>query len=254
MEHQFLRNIVGYILPGVTFVLGLIVNYYFNRITNKIPKLKYKINKSFLGISAQDNLFGKVQILYNDVPVENLFLCTLNLENTSRMDFKDLEFTVWCDIDTIILVAHASKMGKIDPLALSDKYLNEWNNINEQNGKLILSKRIYYVPVFNRDEIISLSCLVTNLGKKEPGIYINCDYPGIKVEADFAKPNLFWGENRDAAVLWGLLLSGLILIPIIFFPPSKIFVGICGFIIGVFCIIPGLLFIKFGRKIKALIR
>ena len=118
-------RIVNYIWPAVTFIAGLFAKHLFDLYKNKIARLQYSINKSFLGASGQDNYFGKVQVLHNDRPVHNLYLCNITLVNTSNKDFKDIEITVWCDTESLILVSSAYKSNTINPLLLTEKYIQE---------------------------------------------------------------------------------------------------------------------------------
>ena len=69
---EYFNQFIG---PSIGFLLGLVTKYIFDIYTKKISKVRYSINKSFLGISGEDNRFGKVQIIYNDnIPVKNLYL------------------------------------------------------------------------------------------------------------------------------------------------------------------------------------
>ena len=244
----------GYIWPAIAFVAGLIVKHFFNLYRNKISRLQYSINKSFFGASGHDNYFGKVQVLYNDKPVKNLFLCNLTLANTSNKDFKDIEVTVWCDVDSIILVSSAHKSGTINPLLLTEKYIQECQNVTGQNMKLVWSRRPYRIPVLNRDDSVVFSCLVTSPHKKEPAIYLDCDHPGLKIEAKFIQPQLFWGENQSLAALYGLLIVAIASVVVVQCFQSKAIVALIVFLLAAFLLIPGVIALKVVKKIRKLIR
>ena len=153
-------------------------------------------------------------------------------------------------MNSFLLVSHAAKSECIEPLKFTSSYLDECKHINEDNRHLVWGKRSYNIPVLNRDNSVNFSCLVTNLKKQKPGIYLSCDHHGLKVEADFIQPRLFWGERQDIGALWGLFLSGILIIPIIVYINSKIFVGVSSFFLGAFCLIPGVLFLKISKKIR----
>lgn len=233
---------------------GLITKYILDTWRNKIPRLQYSINKSALGTSAQDDYFGKVQVLYNDKPVNNLYLCSLTLVNTSNKDFKDIEVTVWCDSDSIILVSRATRSDTINPLSLTEKYEEKQKNVSEENVKLVWSYRPYAIPVINRDDSVVFSCLVTTFGKSEPSIYLNCDHMGLKVEADFREPKLFWGENQGVAALIGLFVTAIISIFIVQYVQSKAFVALVVYFLAAFLIFPGVLILKILNKFRKLTR
>ena len=230
------------------------VKHYFFLFKNKIPKLRYSINKSLLGVSGYYNYLGKVQVLYNNTPVENLYICHINLVNTSHKDFKDIQITVWSELDSMILVANAQKFETINPLRLTEQYIQEAQKITSANEKLIWSRRPYFIPVLNRDDNITFSCLVKNEKGKEPNIYLDCDHPGLKMEANFIQPQLFWGENQSISALWGLVISAVLVIPVLYSIQSKIIAAIIVFILGAFCLIPGVLFVKLMKKLQKIIR
>ncbi|MDD5546299.1 MAG: hypothetical protein PHO67_03955 [Candidatus Omnitrophica bacterium] len=239
---------------GVIFIAGLVTKYVFDLYKNKISKLQYSINKSLLGASNQDNYLGNVQVLYNGKPVENLYLCNINLVNTSNKDFKDIEITVWSDIDSIILVSNALKAKSIYALSLTQAYVEQSKTITDQNVKLINSRRPYLIPVLNRDDSITFSCLVTNPNKAEPNIYLNCDFPGLKIEPTFTKPKLFWRENQDTAALYGLLITAIISIFVTHYLQSKAIIALIIFILAAFLLIPGVIVLKILKRIRKLIR
>ncbi len=253
-----LKEIIGkiecYVWPVISYIGGLVTMYFFDLYKNKISKLQYSISKSFLGASGQDNYFGRVQVLYNDGPVENLYLCNINLVNTSNKDFKDIEVTVWCDVDSIILVSSAFKAGTINALTLTQLYIEECRNITQQNVRLVRSRRPYVIPVFNRDDSVTFSCLATNPNRAEPNIYLNCDHPGLKIDPTFVKPQLFWGENQSIAALCGLFVVAIISILVTYYFQSKVIIALVIFLLAAFLLIPGVITLKVLKKIRKLMR
>lgn len=254
MGKEIFDQIGCYVWPALTFVAGLIVQHLFELYTNKIARLRYSISKSFLGASGNDNYFGKVQVLYNDHPVENLFLCKLYLVNTTNRDFKNIEITLWCDLDSIILISSANKTGTINTLFLTAEYIKECQNITKDNEKLVWSRRPYVIPVLNRDDSVIFSCLVTNRKKTEPGIFLNCEHPGLKIEANFIQPELFWGENKNLGAFYGLFITAIASIFIVHYLQSKAVIALVVFLLGAFCLIPGVVALKMVKKLKKLLR
>lgn len=252
--NENLEKIIKYILPAITFVLGLIAEYCFYLFKNKIPKIRYSISKSLVGMTKNDAIFGSVKVLYHEVLVENIYFCNIFLVNTSNQDFKDLELVLWSDQESTLLSSTAAKTNTISILELTEKYINKLSAATPQERINIWKTRPYSVPVFNRDETINVSCLVTNEKGKEPNVYLDCNHPGLKIEANFVKPELFWGEDKGISSLWGLVASGIILIPILYYIPSKITVTIIAFFLGGLCILPGVLVIKAFKLLKKILR
>jgi len=251
---EILNSLRNYIWSALAFVAGLVTKHLFDLYRNKISKLQYSISKSFLGASGHDNYFGNVQILYNNNPVQNLFLCTITLVNTSNKDFNNLEITVWSEVDSLILVSHANKSNSINPLSLTQSYIQECQNITDQNVKLVWSRRPYLIPVLNRDDSVTFSCLVTNPNKTEPNIYLNCEHSGLKIEPTFVKPQLFWGENQGIAALYGLFVTAIGSIFIANCIESKAIVTLIVFLMAAFLLIPGVITLKIVKRIRKMIR
>lgn len=67
---------------------GLITKHIFDLYQNKISRLQYSINKSFLGASGQDNYFGKVQVLYVDYIEDTKDKTMIVLKNKNRLIFN----------------------------------------------------------------------------------------------------------------------------------------------------------------------
>jgi len=252
--NQEMKKILTIILPGITFLLGLIVTHYYELFKNRMPKLKYRINKFFLGATTQDNLFGKVEVLYNDNSISNLYLCSLDLINTSNKDFQNVELTVWCDTNSIILVSHATKHDSIDLIKFTQDYYEEIRDVQEDDLWLVYGKRPYIFPVINRDDHINFSCLVTNKEGQEPNIYLCCDHLGLKIEANYVQPQLIWGESQALVAMWGIFIAALITVPVVAFIKSQIIIAIMIFFLCTFCIIPAVLLLKFLRFIKKIFR
>jgi hypothetical protein len=103
-----------YLIPIVTFLVGLVAEYCFILFRNRMPKIRYSVSKTLLGASGYDNYFGKVQVLYNDENVENLYLCNIEFNNTTNKDFTDIIATIWCDVESRILSSKAEKLESID--------------------------------------------------------------------------------------------------------------------------------------------
>jgi hypothetical protein len=244
----------GYLWPAITFVLGLITQHLFGLYKNKIAKVRYSINKTFLGVSGEDNIFGKVQVLYNNIPVKNLFLCNITLINTSNKDFKDVTITAWCDTGSILLISRAHKSSSINSLNLTQEFLQEAAKNMGNNPSLFLSRRPYAVPVFNRDDNVIFSCLVTNDKGAEPNIYLDCEHEGLRLEPSFVRPLTFWGENQTHGAWCGLIICALLSLMVVNYIQSKFAMAIVVYFLGALCLIPGVIYLKIVKRLKKIIR
>lgn len=244
-----------YIFYAITFIMGLVVKHYYNLYRNKIQIIKYTVTKIFAGASEDDKILGKVQVLHDDIPVENLYLCDIVFVNTTNKDFKDLQIVVWCDLDSEILRCSAFKKDSIHPLRRTENYLEEYKSITTEDSiALNMSRLPYNIPILNRDDEISFCCFVSNNKGIEPVVSLDCEHAGLKFEAIYVQPLLFWGENQAHGVIYGIIISAILMIPTLYFISSKIIAAIVVFVLGICCLLPGALFLKLLRKMKNAMR
>ena len=248
---QIFYNLVWSI---ICFVAGLTVKYFFDAYVNKIAKIRYIINKSFLGISSEDNLFGKVQVIYNEHPVKNLFLCNIVLVNTSNKDFKNITITVWCDSESYFLISHAYKAGSISPYDLTKEFYDNFKTRLESGNGIIATQRPFNIPVLNREDSITFSCLVTNINSIEPYVYLDCEHPGLRLEADFVQPKLYWGENQNTGAWIGLVIGVILVSFFMYLLNANSILIIFAYLMGVYAILPGVLTLKIIKGIKKIFR
>lgn len=242
------------IISAITVIVTLITKHYYDLHRNKIQIIKYTVTKIFAGASEDDKILGKVQVLHDNIPVENLYLCDVVFVNTTNKDFKDLQVEVWCDLDSEILRCSARKKGSIHVFKPTEKYVEECKNITTENAALIMSRLPYDIPILNRDDEVSFSCFVSNNKGIKPVISLNCEHAGLKFEAIYVQPLLFWGENQAHGVIYGIIISTILMIPILYFISSKIIAAIVVFVLGICCLLPGALFLKLLRKMKNAMR
>jgi len=248
-------GIKAYIIPGVTFILGLLVRHLFSLWRNRIARLDYSINRVFLGASGQDQLFGRVEVHYNGTQVANLYMFTLQMQNSSNTDFTDLKMNIWCNLGSLILVSNGRKLSSVEPLQFTAEYAAALQAVGEnQNIDQVFTRRVYSVPVLNRDEQVEFSCLVTNRQGTEPSLYLECDKPGLRLAPRFVKPELWWGERRDLSALVGLLVTGLMLVPAVQLIHVGALLAIVAFVLGGFCMFPGAVVLKLVRLTRRLVR
>ncbi|WP_028973423.1 hypothetical protein [Spirochaeta cellobiosiphila] len=69
---------------------GVTMAFLTQKILNKRGVFRYYVNHNKIGVSAQDSVFGNVKVEWNDTPVENLYLSTLELKNESLNDYENV--------------------------------------------------------------------------------------------------------------------------------------------------------------------
>ena len=253
MLETLLQRLPNVLLTGGAFLFGLLVKYCFDLYKGRISRARYRIDKAFLGASAHDAFFGKVQVLYNNHPVQNLYLCNATLVNESRRDFEDVKVTVWCDEDSLILVSSASKTDSIRFLSFTEDYTKEQSSITDETIKDVLRRREFAIPVFNRRDQLSFVNLVTNDQREEPELFLHCEHQGLRLSADWTEPAMLWGERQNNALLWGLVITILGLIGLIHWVESATWLVVSAYIAGLMCLFPGWVMVKLLRILKSIV-
>jgi hypothetical protein len=242
-----------YIYFIITFIVGIVVKHFYDQFKNKTQKIQYTVNKVFFGKSAHDDILGEVKVLHDGVSVENLYLCTIKLENTTNKDFKNLQIIVWTDVNSEILSSYATKDSSINPFKLTKEYQDNCSSINKEDTNIpivISTRRPYDIPILNRDDYATFTCLVSNNKGAVPDIYLDCEEAGLKLEAIYVLPRLLWGENIKHCAIYGMIICAILVIPTLYFISSKIIASIVVFILGCCCEIPGFLLLKSLKMIR----
>src|SRR5258706_4221789 len=86
----------------LTFLAGIASTVISLQIAGRRRLLSYTVVHNRIGLSANDPLFGNVQITWNNNLAANLFLSNIVLTNESLSDFKDVEATLYTS-DTELL-------------------------------------------------------------------------------------------------------------------------------------------------------
>jgi len=241
-------------IPLLTFLFGLIAEYWFIIFRNRMPKIRYSVHQSLIGTSGFDNYFGNVQVLYNNENIENLYLFNVEFTNTTNKDFSDIIVKIWCDVSSSILSSQAVKAGSIDLLLLTKEYVKQITETDLDKASENSGRRPYVIPVLNRGDKITVTCLVKNNKSQIPLVYIDCEHAGLKFIANYKQKNMLWGIDQSHAAILGLLVSAFLLIPILHYVDSRIVAVVSTFTIGVLVIVPGLLLLKFFNRIKIVVK
>lgn len=162
---------VGGLISGIAIVI-------FN---NRRPLLSYGVTHERIGMTAEDQVHGKVEVTYRGTVVSNLYLSTITLANRSIKDLIDLELKAWTRDGCFLLSETSLIEGTIEPVHYTDDYTlrlqeqaafekeaNESEPVTDEtkkkldeNGKFQLSQRWYKVPALNRGQSLTLTYLVS---------------------------------------------------------------------------------------------
>lgn len=77
----------GLLLSVATFVGGGLVGGLLQYLRGRIKVIEYTVAHDRIGVTANDQIMGEVQVTWQGHPVTNLFSSTVTVENRTPIDF-----------------------------------------------------------------------------------------------------------------------------------------------------------------------
>jgi len=172
-----------------------------------------------MAFATEDFGWGKVEILYNKQPAQNLHIITVQVVNESQNDLSAVELNMQVSDGTIVLRGMAQIRGSLDALPLAAGYaavLAEAGKRKLTDPELaILSKRSdFLAPVLNRASVIDARLLVARQDHLTPSIVLQCSHLGVRLRHEAPAVQL-WGVNQQRASLAGLLIGFLVVVVVV---------------------------------------
>jgi len=244
-----MKNII---VPVITFLIGAFVMHVWERYKSRVNLLNYEVWHQPLGLTAEDIRFGSVKVLYNEQPVNNLYMSTIYVRNESNKDIADIKLNIACDVNSIILVSYGRNLSSLNELSFTSEY--QGRLISGNPGLDLYQKRDYLIPVINRGDTIVFTLLTSNTNAihQQPILSLGTDYPGLRM--NFAKPvQLLFGESQSSSALLGIIATLLVCVPIIYYIPNKAIAVIVAACFALFAALIGVLIRKLVKQILKLL-
>src|SRR5262245_41563386 len=113
-------------LPAAVWVaIGALFAHLWHRYRSRMTTLRWQAAHQPLGVSTQDALFGTIEVRYNGQPVHNLFFTTIDLQNQSNSDLKEIDLNLVFEDGTIIFMAHGAVQGSANMLPFAEPFNSE---------------------------------------------------------------------------------------------------------------------------------
>lgn len=227
--------------------IGIFLKHVWEKIRSRISYISYSVWHQSLGTSISDNLFGNVQILYNNNPISKLYFSTLVIENHTSKDFENIEINIYSDSDSFILISHGIIESSPNPLKFSENFdeLLQQAQRDSSIWNIVSKRRDYIIPVINRGDVVKIQLLTTNTNK-QPEIYASCDRAGLKMKYALNMRD-FKGETAKHCAWIGSTIALIFCYPLInYIPNDYLYIGvIAGTLFGLFAMLLGWTTIKF---------
>ena len=228
------------------FLFGALVTHVWNRYRARTRELLWSIQYLRVAVAADDTSFGRVDVLWNYIPVTNLYTARLEIRNHSLSDLADITINLACLDGTLILRSYGTVEGSLLAIPFTDAFSNALANPSQDNSAYVSSRRDYRIPVLNRDGKATFLLLLSRNDSLQPTVSIGCDYPVVKLQKHDPSGG-FFGVPQWRAVVSGLLVSLAGILSIVWLVSSAKVAGLTGWILGVFSTALGILWIKFWR-------
>jgi len=203
------RDVIIYAaLPAAGAVAGRI----WSRLRRRLARLTWTALYQPMAFATEDLGWGRVQILYNGQPTQNLHIITVQVVNESDTDLAGVEFNVQASDGTIVLRSQAVIRGTLVPLPFGPAYaavITEAGRRQLTPPELaVWGKRSdWHAPVLNRGAIVDIRLLVSRNDHLTPTVAVYSNHLGARLRHRPPAPQLL-GVNQLHAALVGLVVAG----------------------------------------------
>lgn len=279
MEPTLDSNLVDSLIPStislvVTGLATLLIGIYFEKFRNRLIFIKYDIQYQPLATSSQTDYWGKIDVYHDGTLKKHLNFVTIKIENDSNKDLENLNIDINVDLESQIL-GHSGYYDESNaPLLLEQQHYNYFQNVlqrfnqDEQQLKAnpdhitptqlmnevdwVLRNKKFNLPVFNRDNSITINMLVENFQGQIPIAIVNILYKGIKLIKK-EDSNTETGKTVIYSLIIGAIIYLIGVLTLAYtYPTAKTPIIILS-VLGVVYSLIGLLFLQIFRFLKKLV-
>lgn len=239
-----------YLIPIGTAIVGVVGTIIVQQILNRRALFTYFVRHERIGLSADDAIFGRVRVTWNDNPIANLYWSTIELVNQSLKDYENVVVKIFTS-DTQLLSEMTQIVGTPDVVKWTDNFVNdlrvpEGQQPSEVQRKTWSSSREYLVPTLNRGQVIRFHFLNSANTQNQPTIWLNVLRKGVRIRFH-VPPQQFLGVPQPKVVLVGLVLSVIVVGFIVWCVDTVWIASISSFVLGVLVMLPGAAVIRAWR-------
>ena len=206
------------------------------------------------GISAEDEVFGRLSVLWENQPLQNLWVSAVTIENNTSRDYENITFRMWAPPTTNLLNERADIDGIYAPVWPPEfeemVRVPTGSTPTTQQTEIFRHNREFLVRALNRGGRVRAVFWTTVVGGQQgPAILVGTQHPGVTMVFRPLVP-LIHGVPVKAAVPLGLAASTLFILTLAALKvPAWPIVGF-GVLIGLFAQSIGAGVYRFARWLK----
>jgi hypothetical protein len=200
------------LLSGASALAGGLFGNLIAVLRNRIKTLEYTASHDRIAFSANDAVFGSIQVIWQGHGVTNLYTSRVELHNKTDHDLVNLKVKVYTNDDTLVFGERTEIPGTTHVL----KFTEEFSKVlkvpvgekpSEQQFKTYNHTREYLVPVLNRGQRVVMTYLTTTPdGATGPSVWLDLLHPGVRVQYRIIVPQVHGVPLRIALTL-GLIAA-----------------------------------------------
>lgn len=243
-------------------VAAALLQHAWRRYRDRLVPLNWQVVHTRIAQAGGDARFGTIQVLFNNVAVQNVFLTTVTVENASSKDLKDLDLDAFFADGTMIKGTAARVVGSANELMLSPalterfrramtlkpedaNYVKEWDFLQKN--------RSFRVPTLNRGGSVTIPMVVeAPPGRPNPVVGMASDALGVRLQMHPPNPKL-WGVNLGLAIVVGLIIGAVLAAAISYLDWSPLPISLVAFLTGATCSMLGALVVRLFRACMKLL-
>lgn len=232
---------------------GVITAWLTQRVLNKRGVFRYYVNHNRIGMSTEDEIFGNVQVTWNNEPIRDLYLSTIEMKNESLNDYENVKVKTYTS-NTDLLTEQTQILNTPEILTWTEKYkesvtVKQGEEITDLKRNIYFGGREYNIPIFNRGQSIRITYLNSARNNEVPYIWLSVQKKGVKVK--FSVPqNEILGVPQPHAAFAGVLIGLIGIIPLIIFVSNSWIIVFSAFIYGLIAQIPGAFSIRLIKRFR----
>ena len=252
MESDSIFNFSDPLVAAVVgAVVGSVSTWLFQYFSGRRGLFTYVVQHFRIGTSGSDPALGTITVIWNETPVKELFLSTIELRNNSFKDYENVHVRVYAGATTI-LTDRTEIVGTTRILSWTDEFLSLMlkKNRNQAETDIISSRRDYTIPIMNRGQEIRFTILNIPMGIDNPTLWIDILHKGIRVRHDASRKEVF-GVSQNLAAIYTIIFSAIFLALIVSYIDTTWIAAILCLSFGLVAQLPSVLAIRAYRRIRA---
>jgi hypothetical protein len=195
----------------ISAAVGAAVTLTVTRLLAKTARFRFSKTVERIALSADDAVFGSVRMTWQNQPMRNLYMASIEIENCSNRDFENVDFKVYVAPDTSLLtertpIPNTPYIVKWSPEYKASIAVAQGAQPTAAQWGIYYHSRDYLLPVFNRGQILHFSYLCTRPNDDvQPDIFVSSQLKGARMNEQLRR-NVLFGVPTQICLARGLVI------------------------------------------------